>query len=146
MKHESCQKSVKSMKHCGLPPHPPLQITRNITKTFSAFRFRLYRLFSCLCFKRRRWLCDFPPKQSRVAFGLPYLLIELFHIGMPVVRTDGDRSVYGHVITKCSRMGSLPHFLTNGAPLARFVRESSAINVGCFCKNITAMTDCYYAV
>ena len=27
-----------------------------------------------------------------VAFGLPYLLIELFYIGMPVVRTDG-RSV-----------------------------------------------------
>ena len=24
-----------------------------------------------------------------VAFGLPYLLIELFYIGMPVVRTDG---------------------------------------------------------
>ena len=31
---------------------------------------------------------------------------------MPVVRTDGradGRSVYGHVITKFSRMGSLPH-------------------------------------
>ena len=44
-----------------------------------------------------------------VAFGLPYLLIELFDIGMPVVRTDGRadrRSVYGHVITKFSRMGS----------------------------------------
>ena len=24
-----------------------------------------------------------------VAFGLPYLLIELFYIGMPVVRKDG---------------------------------------------------------
>ena len=24
-----------------------------------------------------------------VAFGLPYLLIELFYIGMPVARTDG---------------------------------------------------------
>ena len=34
----------------------------------------------------------------RVAFGLPYLLIELFYIGMHVVRTDGRslaRSVYG---------------------------------------------------
>ena len=51
-----------------------------------------------------------------VAFGLPYLLIELFDIGMPVVRTDG-RAVYGHVITKFSRMGSLPHFFTHGAPL-----------------------------
>ena len=52
----------------------------------------------------------------RVAFGLPYLFIELFYIGMPVVRTDG-RSVYDHVITKFSWMGSLPNFLTHGAPL-----------------------------
>ena len=39
---------------------------------------------------------------------------------MPVVRTDGrarGRSVYGHVITKFSRMGSLPHFLTHSASL-----------------------------
>ena len=41
----------------------------------------------------------------------------------------GDRSVYGHVITKFSRMGRLLHFLTHGAPLARFVRESSAIKL-----------------
>lgn len=32
MKHESCQNSVKNMKHCGLPPHPPLQIKRKIRK------------------------------------------------------------------------------------------------------------------
>ena len=53
-----------------------------------------------------------------VAFGLPYLLIELFYIGMPVVRMDGragGRSVYGHVIAKFSRMGRLPHFLRYGA-------------------------------
>ena len=90
------------------------------TETISAFRFRLYWLFCCLCFTRRRWLCHFPPKQPRVAFGLPYLLIELFYIGMPVVRTDcraGGGSVYRHVITKFSQMGSLPHFLTHGAPL-----------------------------
>ena len=31
-------------------------------------------------------------------------------------RTVG-RSVYGHVVTKFSRMGSLPHFFTLGAPL-----------------------------
>ena len=37
------------------------------------------------------------------------------YIGMPVVRMDGW--VYGHVITKFSRMGRLPHFLTHGAPL-----------------------------
>ena len=48
------------------------------TETISACRFRLYWLFCCLCFTRRRWLCDFPPK-----------LIELFYIAMPVVRTHG---------------------------------------------------------
>ena len=32
------------------------------TETISAFRFSLYWLFCCLCFTRRQWLCDFPPK------------------------------------------------------------------------------------
>ena len=48
----------------------------------------------------------------------------LFYIGMPVVRTDGGRSVYGHVITKFLGWVDL---LTHGASLARFARESSAI-------------------
>ena len=59
-------------------------------------------------------------------------MIELFYIGIPVVRTDGlsgGRAVYGHVITKFSRMGSLLYFLTHGASLARFARESSAKNI-----------------
>ena len=43
-------------------------------------------------------------------------------------RTVG-RSVYSHVITKFSRMGSLPHFLTHGVRYARFARESSAVIV-----------------
>ena len=54
-----------------------------------------------------------------VAFGLPYLLIELFYIGMPVVWKDGRlvaRSEYGHVIIKFSRMGRLPNFFSYGAP------------------------------
>ena len=77
------------------------------------------------------------------AFGLPYLLIELFYIGMPVVRTDGravGRSVYGHVITKFSRMGSLPHFLTHGAPQAHFARPSSAINFKEMRKNLAQVS------
>ena len=44
---------------------------------------------------------------------------------MPVVRTDGRslaRSVYGHVITKFSGMGRLPHFLSYGAPPTRALR------------------------
>ena len=58
----------------------------------------------------------------RLAFGLPFLLIELFYIGMPAARTDGRSltlSVYGHVITKFSRAGRLPHFLSHGAPPTR---------------------------
>ena len=58
-----------------------------------------------ISFQIKRW----------VAFGFLYLLIELFYIGMPVVRAGG-RSVYGHVITKFSWMGRLPHFLSYGAP------------------------------
>ena len=42
----------------------------------------------------------FPAEKTRVAFGLPYLLIELFFIGMPVVRMDGR--TYGLVTTKIS--------------------------------------------
>ena len=56
-------------------------------------------------------------------------MIELFYRGMPVVRTNGlsgGRPVYGHVITKFSRMGRLLHFVTHGAPPTRFARESSA--------------------
>ena len=65
-----------------------------------------------------------------VPFGLPYLLIELFYIGMPVVRTDGragGRSLYGHVITKFSRWIVYHIFLTMVLRCARLVRESSAI-------------------
>ena len=36
---------------------------------------------------------------------------------MPAVRTDGW--VYGHMITKISRMGRSPHFLTHGAALRK---------------------------
>ena len=32
------------------------------TETISAFLFRLYWLFCHLCFTRRRWPCEFPPK------------------------------------------------------------------------------------
>ena len=35
------------------------------------------------------------PKKPRVAFGFPYLLIELFYIGMPVMHTDRERSELG---------------------------------------------------
>ena len=50
---------------------------------------------------------------------------------MPLVRTDGRSvgwSVYGHVITKFSRMGRLPRFLSYGAPPTRGA-WSSAITI-----------------
>ena len=60
----------------------------------------------------------FPTKiKPRVAFGLPYLLVEIFYIGMPVVRTDGRSGVQSHDYQKISRMGRLPNVLTHGAPL-----------------------------
>ena len=39
------------------------------------------------------------------------------------------RAMYGHVVTKFFRMGRLLHFLTHGAPLARFAHESFGINL-----------------
>ena len=69
-----------------------------------------------------------------VAFGLPYLLTELFYIGMPLVRTDGrtgGRCAVLYVITKFSRMGSLLHFFTFGAPLRELrARELRSERVG----------------
>ena len=60
-----------------------------------------------------------PNARRKNLIGLPFgcLFIGLFYIGMPVVPTNGW--TYGHVITKISRMGRLPHFLKYGATLAR---------------------------
>ena len=55
------------------------------------------------------------------------MMIELYYIGMPVVRTD-DRAggrAYGHVTTKIYRVHRLLNFLTHGAPLR--ARASSTI-------------------
>ena len=60
-----------------------------------------------------------------VAFRLPYLLIELFYIGMPVVRTE-SRSVYGHVITKLLTHGALLRALR--APELRKKKSHSEIS------------------
>ena len=60
-----------------------------------------------------------------VLFGLPYLLIELSYIGVPVCGRKGGWAVgrtYGHVTTKISRMHRLPNFLTHGALRCRASR------------------------
>ena len=90
--------------------HVSVNIKNNAVKDTTLFFFCKSPGGHVISFQIKPW----------VAFGLLYLLIELFYIGMPVVRTDGrsvGRSVYGHVITKFSRMGRLPHFLSYGAPL-----------------------------
>ena len=53
---------------------------------------------------------------------LNYFTLVCLWCGRTVGRTGGPaeigrRAVYGHVITKFSGMGSLPHFFTHGAPL-----------------------------
>ena len=67
----------------------------------------------CLCFTRRGWPCNFPPKKSRVTFGLPNLLIELFYIGMPVVRTFGQ-AAGGRSYARRIKVKGLPGGLTYG--------------------------------
>ena len=60
-----------------------------------------------------------------VAIPVDWVILHWYACGV-----DGQslgRSLYGHVITKFSRIGRLLHFLTHGAPLAPFSRESSAI-------------------
>ena len=42
------------------------------------FRFRLYRLFSCLCFTRRGWLRDSPPKKPRVAIPVYWVVLHWY--------------------------------------------------------------------
>ena len=66
----------------------------------------------------------FPAKNPRVAFGLPYLLIELFYVGMPVVRM-GVRTVTR--LTKI--LGCIPNFLTHGAPLKALLSQRILLNL-----------------
>ena len=65
------------------------------------------------------WPCYFFPNKTlsciSVAIPVDWIILHWYACG-----ADGlsvGRSVYGHVITKFSRMGSLPHFLTHGPPL-----------------------------
>ena len=58
----------------------------------------------------------FPAKWPRVAFGLPYLLIQLFCIGMSMVRTGGRAD--GRTVTWLPKFLGLPHFLRYGVTLA----------------------------
>ena len=55
-----------------------------------SFTFFLLSLIFSLHWWPLAFLILSPPVQNvAIPFGLPYLLIELFYIGMPVVRTVG---------------------------------------------------------
>ena len=54
-----------------------------------------------------------------IAFGLPYLLIELFYTGMPVVRKDGRSLSVQSRDYQIFSDGRLPRFLGYGAPPKR---------------------------
>ena len=71
--------------------------SKTLTPRFTDSLLILRKKPDCFAvYTRRGWPCNFPPKKSRVTFGLPNLLIELFYIGMPVVLTDG-RAVGGRL-------------------------------------------------
>ena len=74
----------------------------------------------------------FPSKKPLVAFGLPYLLSELFYIGIPVVLTD--RRTYGHVTTKTSEMNKQPNFFTFGALQRALRTRKSTAKTELICK------------
>ena len=99
------------------------------TQKLNDFRFPFSSLLRCLCFTRREWLSDFPQKYPRVAFGFAIShicwLSYFTFVCQWFLRTGGW--VYGHVITKISRICGLPHFLRYEATLAR--AWSSAINL-----------------
>ena len=84
------------------------------------FPFSLYWPFNCLCFTRRGWPCDFPPKKIRVVFGLPYLLIDYFTL---VCLWGGQKGVLIHsnqiflsMVFGCVR------FAQERAPLSRYLK------------------------
>ena len=92
--------------------------------SFPRLAFRARLALRAKCHVRLAWLI----KRLLCRLGLPYLLIELFYIGLLVVRTDGGRSVYGHVITKFSGMDRFTYpWCSAGA------RESSAITIHRVC-------------
>ena len=71
----------------------------------------------------------FPAKitSSCIWFAIPIDWVMLRWYACGANGRSLGRSVYGHVITKFSRMGRLLNFLTHGAPLVRFALESAAI-------------------
>ena len=68
---------------------------------------------SCLCFKRRGWLCDFPPK---VTLSCIWISIPVNWVILHWYASGADGRAYGHVITKISRIDRLPRVRSPVAP------------------------------
>ena len=75
--------------------HVSVNIKNNAEKDTTLLLFFLSKSkgYHVISFQKKPW----------VAFGLPYLLIDLFYIGMPVVQTDG------HSLARCT-VTWLPNF------------------------------------
>ena len=85
-------------------------------------------------FQKRRWSCDFPPRQTpifqkhrpisrqeKIAFSTPRRVV----LGLPPPPPESVRAgrrAYADVTTKISRIDRLPNLLSNGALLAGFAR------------------------
>ena len=61
--------------------------------SISAFRFRLYRLSSCLCFTRRGRLCDFLPNNLELHLGCHTCLLIYFTLACLWCGRTGGRTV-----------------------------------------------------
>ena len=100
------------------------------TETISAFRFRLYWLFVVSALQDAGgYAISRKIASSCIWFAIPVDWVILHWCACAGDRRSLGRAVYGHVITKFSRMGRLLHFLTHGTPLTRFARESSTIKL-----------------
>ena len=82
------------------------------------FRFPFSSLLTLSLLYKTPVVMRFPAKITSsciwVAIPVDWVISHWYACG--VDKRSLGRSLYGHVITKFSPMGSLPHFLTNGAP------------------------------
>ena len=104
-----------------------LQTTR-IQKQFplSVFVF-IDSLLVFASIHKTRVVMRFPTKiTSSCIWAVPYLLIELFYICMPVVQTDSGQRTDGHMITKILWDGQITTFSqVGGYACSRFARAWS---------------------
>ena len=88
------------------------------SSSFSQITAKKTRLCCCLIFLSKVFF--FPNKTLSciwVAIPVDWIILHWYACGADKRLGAIWRSVYGHVITKFSRMGSLPHFFTHGTPL-----------------------------